>query len=516
MDSGPVPAARPRPTPLARNDTQDGILSYYQSEHAGQVYTPPHEIDTTNIIPRTNRRKMSTASSPSEYSPDTEEESSKFLSTPPATATLAQKLKVSPSLASVEMRRRPSLPLVGGTDRRRLAIVDTSSSDHGHGNTTTRKHSIRARRGIEGPMDGLALVAPPDASPGTYAHLTPPTTAPLMVEKDHPHAASQGISHHKSSSEITTSLSAVTSTSSNSKHKSVHRRKSSRQVGIIGTSNSSITSAAAIIDEPQQHLPPDDLKPPIFQLPQSRSRSPSPGMMSISDYSDSHASSSRRGQTLKDEYLSTMSIIAPNPLATPPDVGEGKDIHEPVAAPIVVNLNPSSPLTARPPRRSPSPSKVSTRTPSPGAESASTVASSSGSSYPSPPFSPEGSSSSYLYYQPGVHATAGPLPPPPRAVFNIAPGAAPPPRPPRLNSPPPAGSRRRGDVGSVKQVLQLSDPATNSLNGKASSGSLSDVLSNSSRSVVSERLEVVIRSVCIFYCLVLLSPNPNIATQIQI
>jgi hypothetical protein len=99
---------------------------------------------------------------------------------------------------------------------------------------------------------------------------------------------------------------------------------------------------------------------------------------------------------------------------------------------------------------------LSGRTPSPGAESTSTAASSSGSSYPTPPFSPE---ASYLYYQPGVHATAGPLPPPPRAVFNITPGAAPPPRPPRLNSPPP-GSRRRGDLGSAKQVLHLSDSAT--------------------------------------------------------
>ena len=68
---------------------------------------------------------------------------------------------------------------------------------------------------------------------------------------------------------------------------------------------------------------------------------------------------------------------------------------------------------------------------------------------PTPPSTPPvnsapdaGTSSSYLYYQPGIHATAGPLPPPPRQV--LPPGLisnssrkrdSPPPRPPRLHAP---------------------------------------------------------------------------------
>ncbi|KAI0320625.1 hypothetical protein OF83DRAFT_1169169 [Amylostereum chailletii] len=45
--------------------------------------------------------------------------------------------------------------------------------------------------------------------------------------------------------------------------------------------------------------------------------------------------------------------------------------------------------------------------------------------------------SSYLYYQPGLHSTAGPLPPPPRAMFQIDVNTPAPPRPPRLRSPSP-------------------------------------------------------------------------------
>jgi hypothetical protein len=482
MDSESIPAARPRPTSIGRKDTQDGILSYYQSEEAGQVYSPPLEIKTA--VPRAHRRQMSASSSPSEYSPNTDDEhGSKFFPTPPATATLAQKQK---PLEGV--RRRSSIPSAGGMDKRRLVIVDMSSSDHGHGSaaSTMRNGSIHSRRGIERPMDGLALVAPPDASPKTYTHLTSPVSASLVGGKAHSKAPSHGLSHAKSSSEITTSGTAVLGTRSGSAQQIAHRRKSSRQVGIIGTSEGSA-------DQPQRT--PDALKPPIFQLPQQRSPSPQ-GTTSQSDISDAHGPSPLRGQSLKDEYLSTLSIIAPDPLVVTPGIREGKDIQMPVAAPVVVSLTLSSSHTTRSSRRSLSPDKLSALTSSPGAESTYTAASSPGSSYPSPPFSPEGRPS-YLYYQPGVHATAGPLPPPPRAVFNITPGAAPPPRPPRLNSPPPPGSRGRGDVGSMQQVLQLPDLAVGGLNEKTSSGSLSDVRPCSSRSAVSDRSEIMLPR-CVF------------------
>jgi hypothetical protein len=477
--------ARLRPITPTKNDTQDGILSYYQSEDAGQVYTPPSpEVETTKSAPRAHRRKMSVASSPSEYSPNTDEESDyKFFQISPVSATPSQKPKASSSASvSAGVRRRPSLPSDAGTDRRRLVIVDMSTSDHGHGSSTsTRNDSIRSRRGIETPMHGLALVAP-DASPKMYSHPTPPATAPIGVEWAR---SNHGLTHHRSSSDITTTGTASAGSSAG------HRRKSSRQVSIIGTSDGNTTSTVLVIDQPQKkHQSPDALKAPIFQLPQSRASSP--GGLSQSDMSDSHGSTSRHRRSMKDDNLPTSS-----PLVVTPNIGEGKPIHAPVADPVMVSLSPiSPPATARPTKRPPSPRKIPARTSSPGAESTSTVASSSGSSYPSPPFLPE-ETSSYLHYQPGIPAIAGPLPPPPRAVFNIVPGTAPPPRPPRLNSPPPARNRSRGDVGSVRQALQLPDTATGLLSRKTSDGSLSDVRSNSPRSEVSDRSEIMLpRCIC--------------------
>lgn len=87
-------------------------------------------------------------------------------------------------------------------------------------------------------------------------------------------------------------------------------------------------------------------------------------------------------------------------------------------------------------------------------------ASSSVYSRPSPPLNHDRSvpsmlfssddPSSYLYYEPGRHAKAGPLPPPPRAMFNIDATSPPPPRPPRMRSPsPPRSIAILDDVAST-------------------------------------------------------------------
>jgi hypothetical protein len=73
----------------------------------------------------------------------------------------------------------------------------------------------------------------------------------------------------------------------------------------------------------------------------------------------------------------------------------------------------------------------------------------------------------------GLHATAGPLPPPPRATFNIPVSSTPPPRPPRLHSPVPPSSRTRGDIEAVKHALQLPPSVAATLASRASSSSLS-------------------------------------------
>ncbi|KAI0291734.1 hypothetical protein BC826DRAFT_1105862 [Russula brevipes] len=65
---------------------------------------------------------------------------------------------------------------------------------------------------------------------------------------------------------------------------------------------------------------------------------------------------------------------------------------------------------------------------------------------------------SYLYYQPGVHSKAGPLPPPPRAMFDIDFKAPPPPRPPRLRSPSPLTSQKSPGAAVTTSVTVRLDP----------------------------------------------------------
>jgi hypothetical protein len=389
-----------------------------------------------SINTREHRRRMSNASSPSEYSPDTDEESNSKFSQSAATHK--------PKTSSQDLKRSTT-PSEGGSDKRRLTTVDMKlglqgKADQGKASGAVRKGSVRLRRNT----DRLASTAPPDASQKTYANLTPPSTAPLVPEKAYSEAISQdhaSVGHNRSSSEA-----AKSSTVS----KLRHSRKSSRNIGIVGTSGSTATNQSQ-----------DPLKSPIFQIPQSRS--PSPKAVSQSGHSDSR-SSRHRGLSLKEEYMSTMSILGP-------DIGEEKSVRQ-VASPVFTSSPPITPNTAHPTRSQSLTKKSPRRKPSPDATS-------SISAYPSPPFSPE-MTSSYLRYQPGVHATAGPLPPPPQPTFS--PGSAPPPRPPRVISPAPSTSRSRGDTSSVKQALQLPESTKGSLKSKLSNGSFNDIRSNSSKS----------------------------------
>jgi len=97
-----------------------------------------------------------------------------------------------------------------------------------------------------------------------------------------------------------------------------HRRKSSRQVSIIGTSDGNTTSTVACHrPTSEENQSPDALKAPIFQLPQlARIFARAPVK---SDMSDSHGSTSRHRRSMKDDNLPT-----PSPLVVTPNIGEGK------------------------------------------------------------------------------------------------------------------------------------------------------------------------------------------------
>ncbi|KAJ7047647.1 hypothetical protein C8F04DRAFT_1216912 [Mycena alexandri] len=386
-NAGPS-TARPQ---LARQET-DLLASYYESPIADQGIGYRSPPPTKRPVHRRSLSGNSTSSSDYSSSGSTSDHSIEEVKpVPPST-------------------RRGSVPTEGGADRRRLAIVQMDPVPE----SDSPKSTVRTRRGLETRLEGLALVAPPDAAPKSY-QFTPPTSAPPNSSRSMPHGPPpEDKGHNRSASEATTRI---------------LKSKSSRDVGIVGTVASPTTSSAPL-EPPKKlrlQLASESLLPVVFQEPHA-SRAGTPNTLatpldgpSLSPLTPPQAPKRRSTE------LSIQSVHTP-------EIGQPKEIHVPVASPVVVNLGPDASLrvgNSSFDRRSPALQVVEPRDAS-----------------PTLPLS------SYLHYQPGVHATAGPLPPPPRAVFNIDPATPPPPRPPRLNSPPPRPVRR-GELDAVKQALQL-------------------------------------------------------------
>ncbi|KAJ3867093.1 hypothetical protein EV359DRAFT_35222, partial [Lentinula novae-zelandiae] len=368
-----------RPT-LARSDTEN-LLSYYQSPLADSRYEDNEGKARKPTVPS---RQLSIASSESDYSDSSHSD---------YTGAAAQK--------------RLNIPSEGGSDRRRVAIVEMDTVLE----TAKRNSSLRSRRGKD-VFSSLALVAPPDASPKSYSQVTPPLTAPIegkhgleLLNQDESRA------HHRSQSEA------------------VSPKKPSRDVGIVGTTLQPLNLNLDTVNAQGQALQ----QPPLFIHPESRS--PTPGDLSSPTSLMPPVKRRSTGQSI--------TVVTP-------EIGAGKPIDVPVASPVVVRLDRMDIVQTALPGASPS------------SNNGPQIAVQSGLHSPHVP-------SSYLNYKPGIHATAGPLPPPPRAAFVIDTQAPPPPRPPRLNSPVPQQpshmlfpntrfantSPRRGDVDVIRQALQL-------------------------------------------------------------
>lgn len=251
---------------------------------------------------------------------------------------------------------------------------------------------------------GSALVAPPDtdtnqvslqdiysysssltpSSPSSSASLSPttpkPPHSPSSSEPEKPRAArSRG-----------------------------HSKTPSRDVGIVGT----LTRRESPQDQTTVQDAPSDYRPPIFQTPSSRSSS-------LDTTTSAHSTTSLESTPFAQAASSGEAHVRPTAMSASVEpvhnahVMNGHGIHaQPLPldtslphAQLVSNLEQS--------RASPTPTTATTVSTAP---------------------------SSYLYYQPGVHSKAGPLPPPPRAMFDIDFTAPPPPRPPRRCSPSPLTS----------------------------------------------------------------------------
>jgi hypothetical protein len=258
-----------------------------------------------------------------------------------------------------------------------------------------------------------ALVAPPDtnlvslqdvsspSSPSSSYSLSPTTPKPP---------------HSPSSSEQDQSRSA---------RYAAHSRTPSRDVGIVGT----LTRRELPLDLATVRDTPSDYQPPIFQTPSSRSSSStSVDTTSLEKTPLVQAASSGEAHVRPTAVSASVEPIH----SAAPHVMNGHEIH-------------TQPHTAHP--------SLPPEVPEQG--QASPVAASSISTAPS----------SYLHYQPGVHSKAGPLPPPPRAMFDIDFNAPPPPRPPRLRSPSPLTCQKSpGSATAASVTVRLaSKPSTTSI-----------------------------------------------------
>lgn len=438
-----------RPT-LIRRDT-DQILSYYQSEDAGKAYYADEYVlklapststastaTTTSTTTATTITTDSRSSSPSStYSDSVPSDSeSKNVSAP---------LVVAPSIS----QRRTSKGSTGGSDKRRVAIVEMDAESHEdsrHGAGTDYHHrnnnnnhdhqrtsDLLSRRG----RGNLAFVAPPDASPSLYAELTPPCQSAPVVPQ-----------HQQLDTRLGRENSARSSKSKGGHHRSqsdaieprrLRMRKTSRDIGIVGTSITLSPTQVTKMDLSNDHHQDDGNETqvsPVFQTPHFNNgdaqRSTDPLLEKAEALMQEARAGRERGRDRDRERESPSQQQKTVNGHHPPSSSTSK--RDSAISPVIVGINPDQMWQALPPA---SPPTVISYTPHPAVAVPVQLA------LPAAP--------ALLYYQPGVHSTAGPLPPPPRQMNGNGPSPSasspprrlspsgsmspPPPRPPRLHTP---------------------------------------------------------------------------------
>jgi hypothetical protein len=265
-----------------------------------------------------------------------------------------------------------------------------------------------------------ALVAPPDTNQVSlhdiYSSLTP--SSPSSPASPSP--TTPKFSHSPSSSEPEKFRTA---------RSRGHSRTPSRDVGIVGTlTRRELPQELATVRDT-----PSDYHPPIFQTPSSRSSSLDTTSTSAVDTTSLDSNPSAQTASSGETHVRPTAMSASVEPIHNAHVMNGHGIHtQPHSTHPLDTSLPHAQLVSNP--EHPEQSRAS--------PAATTSSSSPVSAAPS----------SYLYYQPGVHSKAGPLPPPPRAMFDIDFNAPPPPRPPRRNSPSPLTSQKAPGVTAPASV----------------------------------------------------------------
>jgi hypothetical protein len=395
-----------------------GAMQSHRHRHSGQT-GQPYMCDSAGLEARSTRQTgASNDSSPSPPFPS------------------ETKVKSDSFGSAAAYRHRQTNNAENATDNRKIAIVpplkvDKHTQDPAKGDEAAQHlPSVPIQATLPSPLAGCrqelvvvdaqlaasgpALVAPPDTTnqvslPDIYSSLTP--SSPSSSASLSP--TTQKLPHSPSSSEPEKSRAA---------RSRGHSRTPSRDVGIVGTfTRRELPQDLATVQDAAS-----DYQPPIFQTPSSRSSSPDTISTSVhtTSLSKSIAQTASSGETHVRPTAMSASV---EPIHNA-HVMNGHGIHTqpPSTHPLDTSL-PHAQLVGNPEQSRASPAPTS---------------SSSVSAAPS----------SYVHYQPGVHSKAGPLPPPPRAMFDIDFTAPPPPRPPRRRSPSPLTSQNAPGVVAPASV----------------------------------------------------------------
>lgn len=382
----PALAPGPRPNPV-RRDT-DIILSYYQSDLPGQSVPSSYTVSQNEAsVPRIPRaRSASTTSSVSVYSPDSS----------PATSHKTLEEETSPEHHSSDLassrsghQRRPSNLSEGGSDKRRVQIVEFQShppSSSCPTESNSNKGQDETKNRPKGPLTRREL------NSRGLALVMPPDASPesftgIITPLTAPPAGSTPLVGHEGA---------------HGQHRAFgdgHQRSASEASKPTGNKTLHHKSSSRDIGI-------------VGTLPKAEPR---------------HDSVQ---QTVSPIFQTPVTPTAPSAAPSAPPASE------PMAAnparftmPTIGERTLSGDSTSSSSYSNPSPTLGADR------------------SIPSMSFS-SADPSSYLYYEPGRHSKAGPLPPPPRAMFNIDASSAPPPRPPRMRSPSPIRSRTALEITS--------------------------------------------------------------------
>ena len=316
-----LPDQAPKRPTISRQET-DWILSYYQQAGTDSDVDNNEPPSDENQRPRSRRTSISSTTSSdsnSAYSSDGGDPLTSSRTRTKSSEQGRERAEEDFTLGSSpvnhrreggERRNAGRRPSELSADRRRIAVIELDSAlslsvrrrqrPNIINTTAASSDQPRCDTRLARKSSGIALIAPPDASPAAYTNLTPPSSAPAHISTTPiPISAfNRDPAKHKRSVSDVVDL----------------PRKNSRDVGIVGQLDDTVPSIKRkTSNKIHPYFDIQGSKVPVFQTPH---RSPIPSPIPES---------------------ATLASTHPNQLT--PEIGEAKDIHKPVVGPVVVDVN---------------------------------------------------------------------------------------------------------------------------------------------------------------------------------